>query len=40
VIPVELAGLANGLYRWQVQDYGPYGYGMLTGLQEFTLNIP
>ena len=38
--PAELSGLPNGLYKWQVRDYGGYGYGLLTALQEFTLNIP
>ena len=38
VTPAELAGLANGGYKWRIQDYGAYGNGVMTGLQEFVLN--
>ena len=31
--------LANGSYHWRIQDYGAYGYGLWSGIQDFTLNI-
>jgi len=40
VAPVELMNLANGDYKWRIQDYGPSGYGSFTGYQNFTLNLP
>jgi hypothetical protein len=30
--------LPNGTYKWRVQDYGAYGYGSWTALQQFILN--
>ena len=39
VRPDELSGLANGDYQWRIRDYGAYGYGTLTGLQDFTLDL-
>ena len=38
VMAAELSSLPNGLYRWRIQDYGPYGFGTWTQFQEFTLN--
>jgi hypothetical protein len=38
VIPEELAGLPDGDYQWQIQDYGPYGFGSTTAFQGFILN--
>ena len=31
--------LGNGVYHWRVQDYGAYGFGTDTALQDFTLEI-
>jgi uncharacterized repeat protein (TIGR02543 family) len=36
--PAELAGLANGTYKWRVRDYGAYGYGPFTPFMTFLLN--
>ena len=36
--PTQLAGLANGDYKWYVRDYGAYGYGAYTPAMTFTLN--
>jgi uncharacterized repeat protein (TIGR02543 family) len=30
--------LANGDYKWRVQDYGAYGYGLNSAFKNFTLN--
>jgi uncharacterized repeat protein (TIGR02543 family) len=38
VTPSALAGLANGNYRWRIQDYGAYGYGPWSQYLYFTLN--
>jgi uncharacterized repeat protein (TIGR02543 family) len=35
--PVELAGLANGTYKWRVRDYGAYGYGPFTPFMTFEI---
>ena len=32
-----LASLAGGDYKWRMQDYGPYGFGPMTGFTEFTV---
>ena len=37
VAPAETLNLGSGLYRWRIQDYGAYGYGNWTGLQDFTI---
>ncbi|MFZ5883845.1 MAG: InlB B-repeat-containing protein, partial [Chloroflexota bacterium] len=36
--PAELAGLANGSYKWRIRDYGAYGYGPFTPYMNFTLS--
>jgi hypothetical protein len=34
----EGLSLPNGDYQWRIRDYGDYGYGDWTFLQDFTLN--
>jgi hypothetical protein len=36
----EGLNLPNGIYQWRIRDYGDYGYGAWTALQDFTLNLP
>jgi hypothetical protein len=38
VTPAELTNLPNGEYKWRVQDYGAYGYGIWTAFKSFTLD--
>jgi len=38
--PSEFTSLANGNYKWRIQDQGTYGYGLWTGYTNFTLNVP
>jgi len=38
ISPAELVALANGQYKWRIQDYGGYGYGLYTAWQDFTLS--
>jgi predicted extracellular nuclease len=38
VTPAELATIANGDYKWRIQDYGAYGYGAWTAFLPFNLN--
>ena len=37
VTPAETLNLGSGLYRWRILDYGAYGNGNWTGLQDFTI---
>jgi subtilisin family serine protease len=39
VAPSDI-GLPNGDYKWRILDYGPYGYGVNSAFQPFTLNLP
>ena len=39
VAPLQTMNLPNGDYRWRIQDYGAYGYGVWTAYQTFTLNV-
>jgi hypothetical protein len=40
VLPAEMMSLANGDYKWRIQDYGAYGYGPFTAFTNFALNLP
>jgi len=37
VTATELAGIANGDYKWHILDYGVYGYGSWAPYKNFTL---